>query len=74
MNKLDNQLEKIFTILAIIGSTMIANEIHTGWVIFLLSSTFQLIWSYRKKLNYMMLLSVFFLLNNSIGIYNYLVK
>ena len=73
MKDLDKKLELIFTILAVVGSFMVANKNGWGFIPFAGSSIVSAWWSVRKGFKFNTGLQCYFLLINLLGIYNYLI-
>ena len=71
--KINKIAEFSYVITAILGSAMLSFKIYEAWYVYIISSLLQLWWSLRKKYIYTMILSIFFLIFNLIGWYNYLV-
>jgi hypothetical protein len=56
-----------------IGSLLLSNKIYEGWILFAISSGIGAVWAYRGRFWWAVVMQVFFMFTNIIGIYNYLV-
>jgi hypothetical protein len=57
---------------SIVGSFMVASKIESGWILYFVANTAFIMFSLRKKLWFILLLNMWFMVTNVIGIYNYL--
>jgi len=65
------KLEAIFSILAMLGALLVANQIHVGWPIFLSSSLLGTIWGIKTKNYWIAGMQIFFTCTNTMGLINY---
>lgn len=66
--------EKAIAYFSIAGSLMVSNQIHTGWLVYLVASIVGMWWSWRLQYRHLLIMNVFFTIANVCGIYNYLIK
>lgn len=72
--KLDKILEATFSILSMIGSLMVANLCFTGWFVWIVSCFIAIVWGIRQKAWWFTGMQTFFLITNTIGVYNFFIK
>jgi hypothetical protein len=61
-------------LLSMIGSLLIANKIQEGWYLYMLANIAFIVFAYRKKMSFLMMLNIWFMITNVIAIYNYIIK
>jgi len=66
--------EFIGFLLSMIGSLLIAYKIQEGWYLYMIANIAFIIFSFRKKMNFLMMLNIWFMATNLIAIYNYILK
>jgi hypothetical protein len=65
------KIEALFSFFAILGSLMVANQVHTGWYLFLASSLLAIVWGLKTKNYYFTAMQGFFVVSNAMGVVNY---
>lgn len=65
-------LEFFGFLFSMVGSLLVANKIQQGWILYSFANIFFIIFSIRKKMVFIVILNLWFIVTNCIGIYNYL--
>jgi len=74
MNRVNKFLEAISSFLSIFGALLVSNQLHWGWVIWVVASILGTLWGVRSKNYYVAIMYSFFTLTNAMGIWNYLIS
>jgi hypothetical protein len=78
MNYLKKDPANIFEFLgflfSIIGSFLVANKIEYGWFLYMFANTSFIIFALNKRMAFITVLNVWFIITNLIAIYNYFIK
>ena len=65
------KIEALFSLLAMSGALLVANQIHFGWVLFLASSVIGVVWGIKTKNYWIAIMQGFFTVTNLMGLVNY---
>jgi len=65
------KIEAIFSVLAMMGALLVANQVSFGWILWLLSSILGTIWGVKTRNYWIAGMQCFFTVTNLIGLVNY---
>lgn len=73
-NRITKIFEILFSILSVIGALLVSSTIVIGWPIWIVASSFGVVWGLRTKNYFVSMMNIFFTITNIIGTYNYLLS
>jgi len=65
------KIEALFSISAMLGALLVSNQIHVGWVVWLISSLIGIVWGIKTKNYWIAGMQCFFTVTNIFGLVNY---